>query len=423
MELFEFTLLCVIGFSCHDITANALEIYYHGWFSLELLYFWPAKSKFMQFKDVIGQSTVKQRLIASVRDNHVSHAQLFLGPPGSGKLPLALAYAQYILCPNRTEVDSCGVCPTCQKILKMVHPDLHFIVPTAATKKMKSNPESDLFMEEWREYVAQNQAYVNTSSWYNFLEVENKQGYMSVRDAASLLRKLNMKAYEGDYKIAIIWMAEKMRVDTANKLLKLLEEPPEKTVFLLIAEEAEELLATIKSRTAMVKIPAIEIRAVQEALMARLGCDEKQAHDAAMNSEGNWITATHSVQDSEEHKYFFATFQQWMRLCFRASYSELIDFSNNIKALGREKQKELLEYGLRIIRNSLLFDNNLAEIVMLPEDEKVFNSKFAPFVTPANLYQIAELFDEAIRQIERNGYAPIIFTDVSFKMVGLLKQK
>lgn len=157
--------------------------------------------------------------------------------------------------------------------------------------------------------------------------------------------------------------------------------------------------------------------------MARLGCDEKQAHDAAMISEGNWITATHSVQDSEEHKYFFATFQQWMRLCFRASYSELIDFSNNIKALGREKQKELLEYGLRIIRNSLLFDNNLAEIVMLPEDEKVFNSKFAPFVTPANLYQIAELFDEAIRQIERNGYAPIIFTDVSFKMVGLLKQK
>ncbi len=377
----------------------------------------------MQFKDVIGQSAIKQRLIASVRDNHVSHAQLFLGPPGSGKLPLALAYAQYILCPNRTEVDSCGVCPTCQKIQKMVHPDLHFIVPTAATKKVKSNPESDLFMEEWREYITQNQAYADTSSWYNFLEVENKQGYMSVRDAASLLRKLNMKAYEGDYKIAIIWMAEKMRVDTANKLLKLLEEPPEKTVFLLIAEEAEELLATIKSRTAMVKIPGIEIKAVQEALMARLGCDERQAHDAAMISEGNWLNACHSVLGSEERKFFFTTFQQWMRLCFRAAYSELIDFSGNIKALGREKQKELLDYGLRIVRNSLLFNNNLAEIVMLPEDEKAFNSKFAPFVNPANLIEIALLFEEAIRQIERNGYAPLIFTDVSFKMVGLLKKK
>jgi len=377
----------------------------------------------MQFKDVIGQDAVKQRLIGSVRENHVSHAQLFLGPAGSGKLPLALAYAQYILCPNRTETDSCGVCPTCQKMQKLVHPDLHFVVPTATTKKIKSNPESDLFMEEWREYVIQNQGYVDTSSWYTFLDVENKQGYMSVRDAASLLRKLSMKSYEGEYKIAIIWMAEKMRVDTANKLLKLLEEPPEKTVFLLIAEDQEELLATIKSRTALVKIPAIDINKVQQALVERLGCTPQQAHDAAMISEGNWITACHSMQDSEEHKFFFTTFQQWMRLCFKAAYSELIDFSNNIKSLGREKQKELLEYGLRIVRNSLLFNNNLAEIVMLPNDEKTFNSKFAPFVNPANLAQIAELFEEAMRQIERNGYAPLIFTDVSFKMVGLLKKK
>ena len=377
----------------------------------------------MQFKDVIGQDAVKQRLIQSVRENHVSHAQLFLGPAGSGKLPLALAYAQYILCPNRTETDSCGVCPTCQKMQKLVHPDLHFVVPTATTKKIKSNPESDLFMEEWREYVIQNQGYVDTSSWYTFLDVENKQGYMSVRDAASLLRKLSMKSYEGEYKIAIIWMAEKMRVDTANKLLKLLEEPPEKTVFLLIAEDQEELLATIKSRTALVKIPAIETNAVEDALVERLYAQPDQAHDAALISEGNWITACHSVQDSEEHKFFFTTFQQWMRLCFRAAYSELIDFSNNIKSLGREKQKELLEYGLRIVRNSLLFNNNLAEIVMLPNDEKTFNSKFAPFINPANLAQIAELFEEAMRQIERNGYAPLIFTDVSFKMVGLLKKK
>ena len=377
----------------------------------------------MQFKDVIGQSAIKQRLIASVRENHVSHAQLFLGPAGCGKLPLALAYAQYILCPNRTETDSCGVCPTCQKMQKLVHPDLHFVVPTASTKKVKSNPESDLFMEEWREYVTQNQAYIDTSGWYSFLDVENKQGYMSVRDAASLLRKLSMKAYEGEYKIAIIWMAEKMRTDTANKLLKLLEEPPEKTVFLLIAEDQEELLATIKSRTALVKIPAIEIDTIENALVQRLGCAEQQAHDAAMISEGNWLNACHSIRESEDRTFFFTTFQQWMRLCFRAAYSELIDFSGNIKSIGREKQKELLNYGLRIVRNALLFNNNLADIVMLPDDEKKFNANFAPFVNPANLAQIAELFEEAIRQIERNGYAPLIFTDVSFKMVGLLKKK
>ena len=377
----------------------------------------------MQFKEIIGQSAVKQRLINSVRENHVSHAQLFLGPAGSGKLPLALAYAQYILCPNRTETDSCGVCPTCQKMQTLAHPDLHFVVPTATTKKVKTNPESDLFMEEWRDYVIQNQGYVDTSSWYSFLDVENKQGYMSVRDAASLLRKLSMKSYEGEYKIAIIWMAEKMRVDTANKLLKLLEEPPEKTVFLLIAEDAEELLATIKSRTVLVKIPAIEPAAIESALQTRLGCDPQQAHNAAMISEGNWLNACHSVKESEDRKFFFTTFQQWMRLCFRAAYSEIIDFSANIKTLGREKQKELLYYGLRIIRNALLFNNNLAEIVMLPDDEKKFKANFSPFVNAANLAQIAELFEEAISQIERNGNAQIIFTDVSFKMVVLLKRK
>ncbi|MCR5659047.1 MAG: DNA polymerase III subunit delta [Bacteroidales bacterium] len=377
----------------------------------------------MQFKDVIGQEAVKQRLIASVQKNHVPHAQLFLGPAGCGKLPLALAYAQYILCPNHTETDSCGVCPTCQKVQKLVHPDLHFVIPTNTTKSVKSNPESDLFMEEWREFTLKNNGYFNDTDWYAFLDIENKQGYMSVRDAASLLRKLSVKSYEGEYKIAIIWMAEKMRVDTANKLLKLLEEPPEKTVFLLIAEDQEELLATIKSRTALMKIPAIEANAIEKGLVERLHCQPCQAHDAAMISEGNWINACHLMQDSEEHKFFFTTFQQWMRLCFKAAYSELIDFSANIKTLGRERQKELLDYGLRIIHNSLLFNNNLAEIVMLPEDEKSFNAKFAPFVNPANLAQIANLLDEAIRQIERNGNAQIIFTDVGFKMVGLLRKK
>ena len=377
----------------------------------------------MQFKDVIGQSAIKQRLIQSVRENHVSHAQLFLGPAGCGKLPLALAYAQYILCPNRTETDSCGTCPTCQKVQKLVHPDLHFVVPTNTTKTVKSNPESDLFMEEWREFVLKNEGYIDESGWYGFLDIENKQGYMSVRDAASLLRKLSMKSYEGEYKIAILWMAEKMRTDTANKLLKLLEEPPEKTVFLLIAEDAEELLATIKSRTALVKIPALDTASIEIALQQRYGCDPQQARDAATISEGNWLTACQSFKDFEDHKFFFATFQQWMRLCFRAAYPEIIDFSANIKTIGREKQKELLDYGLRIIRNSLLFNNNLAEIVMLPEDEKTFNSKFAPFVNSANLAQIAEVFDEAIRHIERNGNAQLVFTDMSFQMVRLLKMK
>ena len=377
----------------------------------------------MQFKDVIGQEEVKRKLILSVQENRVPHAQLFLGPEGNGKLPLALAYAQYILCPHRTATDSCGVCPSCQKISKLTHPDLHFVVPTTTTKSVKSNPESDLFMNEWREYVLQQEGYVDTSSWYEFLEVENKQGYISVRDAASLLRKLSFKAYEGEYKIAIIWMAEKLRDDTANKLLKLLEEPPEKTLFILIAEDQEELLATIRSRTSLVKVPRIEQNDLQTALVQRLGCSEQEAKDAALVAEGNWIKACQNVKDAEDQKYYFRTFQQWMRLCFKAAISELIDFSNNIKSIGRERQKQLLEYGLGIVRNSILFNNSLAELVMLPEEEKKFNAGFAPFVNKANLIQIADLLEEASRQIERNGYAPLIFLDCSFKMAKLLRMK
>ena len=377
----------------------------------------------MRFNDVIGQDEVKRKLILSVQENRVPHAQLFLGPEGSGKLPLALAYAQYILCPHRTATDSCGVCPSCQKIAKLTHPDLHFVVPTTTTKSVKSNPESDLFMAEWRDYVLQTEGYVDASSWYDYLEVENKQGYISVRDAATLLRKLSFKAYEGEYKIAIIWMAEKMRTDTANKLLKLLEEPPEKTLFILIAEDQEELLATIRSRTSLVKIPRIDLTYLQSALTQRLGCTGQEAQDAALVAEGNWIKACRNVKDAEDQKVYFHTFQQWMRLCFKAAVSELIDFSNNIKNLGRERQKQLLDYGLGIVRNALLFNNDLASLVMLPEEEKKFNAGFAPFVKPANMVQMADLLEEASRQIERNGYAPLIFLDVSFKMTKLLRMK
>ena len=377
----------------------------------------------MQFKDVIGQEEVKRKLILSVQENRVPHAQLFLGPEGNGKLPLALAYAQYILCPHRSATDSCGVCPSCQKISKLTHPDLHFVMPTTTTKSVKSNPESDLFLNEWREYVLQNEGYVDTSSWYSFLEVENKQGAIYVRDASTLLRKLNFKAYEGDYKIAIIWMAEKLRTDTANKLLKLLEEPPEKTLFILIAEDQEELLATIRSRTSLVKVPRLDLEAIQDALVHRLNCSAQQASDAAMIAEGSWIKAKEYVKDADDQKYYFRTFQQWMRLCFKAAVNELIDFSNNIKSIGRERQKDLLEYGLGIIRNAQLFNNNLATLVMLPEEEKKFNAGFAPFVNASNIVQIIELLEEASRQIERNGYAPIIFLDCSFKIAKLLRVK
>ncbi|MCQ2316188.1 MAG: DNA polymerase III subunit delta' [Bacteroidales bacterium] len=367
---------------------------------------------------------MKKRLIQSVRESRVSHAQLFLGPEGSGKLPLALAYAQYINCTNRSETDSCGVCPSCRKFMSLTHPDLHFVFPTATNKEVKQNPESDLFISDWRSYLIDCQGYAGLSDWFNKLDIENKQGVINVRDAATILRKLSFKAYESEYKIAIIWMAEKLNVQCANKLLKLIEEPPEKTLFILIAENQEELLTTIRSRCMLVKVPKITMPEVQDALVQKFACSTQEAYDAAALADGNWLLAQHFVSDKDDEKLYAGIFQKWMRYCFKGAVPELIDLvANDIKPLGREKQKEFLEYGLNIFHNSLLFNNNMPDNVLLPADEKNFTKNFAPFINMSNVEQICGLFEESINQIERNGNASIIFTDNSFKITKLLRVK
>lgn len=378
----------------------------------------------MLFSEVIGHEELKKRLIQSVRESRVSHAQLFLGPEGSGKLPLALAYAQYINCTNRSETDSCGVCPSCRKFMSLTHPDLHFVFPTATNKGVKQNPESDLFISEWREYLADCQCYADLSDWFNKLDIENKQGVINVRDAVTILRKLSFKAYESEYKIAIIWMADKLNVQCANKLLKLIEEPPEKTLFILIAENQEELLTTIRSRCMLVKVPKITMSEVQDALVQKFACSTQEAYDAAALADGNWLLAQHFVKDKEDEKLYANVFQKWMRYCFKGAVPELIDLvANDIKPLGREKQKEFLEYGLNIFHNSLLFNNNMHDDVLLPTDEKNFTKNFAPFINIRNVEQICSLFEESINQIERNGNASIIFADNSFKITKLLRVK
>lgn len=377
----------------------------------------------MQFKEVIGQEAIKEKLILSAKESRVSHAQLFLGPEGSGKFALALAYAQYLLCPDRDDHDSCGVCASCRQVAKLTHPDLHFVVPNTTNKSVKKDPETSLFINEWRDYVLAKNAYVDLVSWYAAIDLENKQGYINVRDAATLLHNLSIKSYGGEYKIAIIWMPERMNLDAANKMLKLLEEPPEKTVFLIVAEQQDLLLDTIRSRTALVNIPRIAGDALEKALMERKGCDRLTARNVALLSEGNWLKACHYAEEEEDLKYYSQTFQQWMRYCFKASVGELVDFSNNIRNIGRKRQQQLLEHGLQVVRNALLINNNLHDNVLLPDNEKQFNVNFAPFVNPNNTIQFVELLEEGIRQIERNGYAPLIFLDISLKMTKLLRVK
>lgn len=378
----------------------------------------------MLFSQIIGHEDIKKKLIQSVKENRIAHAQLFLGPEGTGKLALAIAYAQYINCTNKRENDSCGECPSCKKFNALAHPDLHFIFPSTTNKNVKKDPESDLFLTEWREYLTSCDCYASLPNWYNALDIENKQGLINVRDASTIIRKLNLKSYEAEYKVVIIWMAERLNTEASNRLLKLVEEPPEKTLFILVSENQEELLMTIRSRTVLMKIPKLTYNDVSEALVKKFNCNAENAHNAAVLSNGNWILATNYVSNQDEEKIYFTFFQKWMRYCFKFNAPELIDFiANDIKSLGREKQKEFLAYGLNLFHNALFINNGLINNVLLPEDEKAFLKNFAPFISNNNIDLITELFEESIKQIERNGNAQLIFLDDSFKIFNYFKMK
>ena len=376
----------------------------------------------MLFSEIVGHDDLKKRLIQSVNENRVAHAQLFVGTEGSGKMALAIAYAQYINCQNRTESDSCGVCPSCKKYMSLSHPDLHFIFPTATNKSVKKDPESDLFLAEWREYFSDCQGYVNLSEWFDKLDIENKQGIINVRDASTVIRKLSFKSYESEYKVVILWMPEKLNVFSANKLLKLIEEPPEKTLFLLVAENQEEVLSTIRSRCVLVKVPRLDSAVIKDALVEKCGCSEQLALDAATMSNGSWPLAKRFSSDIDNEMLYADTFRKWMRYCFKGAVPELIDFvANEIKGLGREKQKALLEYGLNIFHCSLLINNNISSAVMLTSAEKTFAQNFAPYINMKNVTQICALFEESINQIVRNANAQLVFMDDSLKMSKLLR--
>lgn len=376
----------------------------------------------MLFSEIVGHDDLKKRLIQSVNENRVAHAQLFVGTEGSGKMALAIAYAQYINCQNRTESDSCGVCPSCKKYMSLSHPDLHFIFPTATNKSVKKDPESDLFLAEWREYFSDCQGYVNLSEWFDKLDIENKQGIINVRDASTVIRKLSFKSYESEYKVVILWMPEKLNVFSANKLLKLIEEPPEKTLFLLVAENQEEVLSTIRSRCVLVKVPRLDTAVIKDALVEKCGCSEQLALDAATMSNGSWPLAKRFSNDIDNEMLYADTFRKWMRYCFKGAVPELIDFvANEIKGLGREKQKALLEYGLNIFHCSLLINNNIYSAVMLTSAEKTFAQNFAPYINMKNVTQICALFEESINQIVRNANAQLVFMDDSLKMSKLLR--
>ena len=372
----------------------------------------------MFFRDVINQSLIREKLIHSVREGRVAHAQLFLGQNGTGALPLALAYAQYVNCENPGENDSCGECGSCQKMMTYSHPDLHFSFPFISSKS-GSNTESTEYYTDWKEAIAEN-PYMNYHDWMEKLEADNKQGNISAHECRSILRKLSLKPmYEG-YKILIMWMPEYLGKE-GNILLKSLEEPPENTLFLLVAQDEEMLLPTILSRTQMTRIPRLGDEDVRQALMNTFSMSAEEANRIAMLADGNFNEAL-KLQKATENDYS-QEFIEWMRICFALNMPAIIKWVDSMAGTGRENQKSFLLYSISLIRECLLMNKGLSSLNRVLESEKDFVKKFSPFVNEGNIYELIRHFNESHYYIERNAHPKILFFNLSLLIHELLKRE
>lgn len=382
----------------------------------------------MLFKDIIGQEKLKNHLIQTVNNRRISHAQLFIAPKGSGALPLAIAYAQYILCHNKDLENNSGDEACNLKFEKLAHPDLHFAFPVAANDKVKKHPVSNLFLEEWRKFII-NTPYGSLFNWYQKLGIENKQGQIGVDEAEDIVKKLVLKSYEGGYKVMIIWMAEKMNISASNKLLKLIEEPPEKTLFLLIAENEEQIIKTILSRCQVLNIKALSKSIIKEELIKKYQLTEYDAEKIAHQSNGDWNKAIRSLNQNDNEDVFERWFITWVRSAFRAKgnasvIQDLITWSDEIAKTGRESQKRFLHYCSNFFRQAMLTNYKANNLVFFEAQATDFDiRKFAPFVHGGNIEDIHNAIEDAIYHIERNGNAKIILLDLSMQLTRYLHQK
>lgn len=382
----------------------------------------------MLFSDILGQHHIKTHLTKSADNGRIPHAQLFVGPEGSGTLPMAIAYAQYILC-NNINGENTGENAACNlKFANFSHPDLHFAFPVTTNDKVKRHPVSSFFLEEWRALLTK-QPYGNLFDWYKLLGVDNKQGQIGVDEAHDIVKSLTLKSYEGGYKVMLIWMAEKMNTQAANKLLKLIEEPPNKTVFILITEEEESIINTIRSRCQVLHFPPLAEQDIKTALVKNYDVDDATATKLAHQSNGNYNKACDLIFQDSEDIQFETWFIFWIRAAFKAkgnkaAIHDLIKWSEDIAKTGRETQKQFLSFCIDFFRQALLMNYNAESLVYMDiKTEKFKLEKFAPFVHNNNILDISNELQDAIYHIERNGNSKIILTDLSIKLTRLLHKK
>lgn len=384
----------------------------------------------MLFKEIIGQEATKQQLRQAVREGRIPHAQLFTGIAGIGKLQLALAYAQYLNCPNRTEQDSCGTCPTCLQFQRLQHPDLHFAFPIVKTDDYD---RCDDYVDIWRQIILEKH-YFDLDDWHKALGVETKQSMIYEKESQEIIRKLSLKPYGNGYKVMIIWQPEKMNPSSANKLLKLLEEPPAQTVFLLVSEHPELLLATIQSRVQTIRVPRLPVETITDALM-QSGIAEDAAADIARIANGSYLAARKKADESEENKKELNDFIALFRNAYtvgvlrdpQKKYESLkalrkwsLDMADS--KVGREKQKHFLQYAQQQVRENYIRNMAQPELNYQLAAEREFSVKFAPFIHDGNVEAIMNQLELAEKQIEQNGNAKIIFFDLCLQMIVLIKK-
>jgi len=368
----------------------------------------------MLFQEVIGQNAIKEQLIQSVFENRVSHAQLFLGPEGSGSFALALAYAQFISCTERTETDSCGNCASCRKYNKLIHPDLHFSYPFFRGGE-KEDSMADL--GEWRDLVLSN-PYFNLDEWRLRLDAQNKQPNINKAECLNILHRLSLKAFESEYKTMIIWLPEYLK-NEGNRLLKTLEEPASKTLIILVAQNQDQILNTIISRTQLVKIPALKNEDIVQYLTENKDISETQASRIAYLSDGNMQAALNLLKEDDHDD--FRNFTGWMRMTFADKGAQIIDFVDELSKLGRENQKNMLRYGVQLIRECIMLMSGAESLVHLPSAELDFVKNFSKHLDLAKCEALVNELEKAHYHIERNANPKILFLDVSLQFVKILK--
>lgn len=378
----------------------------------------------MTFQEVIGQEDAKERLRMLVQENRVPHAMLFCGPQGCGKMALAMAFASYLLCANKENGDSCGHCPQCAMTRKWSHPDLHFTYPVIKATGTSSDykPVSDDFAREWHRLLDES-PYFTIDHWLREIGAANQQAIITVRESDEISRKLSLKSSQGGYKVSLIWLPERMNEASANKLLKLIEEPPSQTVFLLVSEEPVLLLETIRSRTQRFDMRAIDTPAIEQSLISLRGIAEEQAHRIARVADGSWTKALDLLSAENEEREFLDMFIKMNRQSFERNIRGMRNWSDDAYDLGRERQRRMLRYFLRMIRESFMYNFRIPELNYMTEEEENFVRRFAPYVNEANVIEMSDLMAEGIRDIGQNANARIVFFDTALRMTRLLRSK